>query len=54
MALKDAYLSGGLNWNSSQKRTFENDTLKNGFVPLKFITKVRNSRYAFASGKYVE
>ena len=54
VALKDAYLSGRLNWNSSQKRTFANDTLKNGFVPLKFITKVRDSHYAFASRKYVE
>ena len=67
VALKDAYLSGGLNWNSSQKRAFANDpfnhvaavpyvnrTLKNAYVPLKFITKLRNSRYAFANGKCVE
>ena len=67
VALKDAYLSGGLNWNSSQKRTFANDplnhvasvpyvnrTLKNAYVPLKFITKLRNSRYTFANGKCVE
>jgi hypothetical protein len=67
VALKDAYLSGGLNWNSSQKRAFANDpfnhvasvpyvnrTLKNAYVPLKFITKLRKSRYAFANGKCVE
>ena len=67
VALKDAYLSGGLNWNSSQKRAFANDsfnhvaavpyvnrTLKNAYVPLKFITKVRKSRYAFANGKCVK
>jgi hypothetical protein len=67
VALKDAYLSGGLNWNSSQKKTFANDpfnhvasvpyvnrTLKNAYVPLKFITKLRNSRYTFANGKCVE
>jgi hypothetical protein len=67
VALKDAYLSGGKGWNSSQKRAFANDpfnhvaavpyvnrTLKNAYVPLKFITKLRNSRYAFANGKCVE
>ena len=67
VALKDAYLSGGSSWNSSQKRTFSNDplnhvaavpyvnrTLKNAYVPLKFITKLRNSRYAFANGKCAE
>ncbi|MDB9752612.1 HNH endonuclease [Oceanospirillaceae bacterium] len=67
VALKDAYLSGGLNWNSSQKQTFANDplnhvasvpyvnrTLKNAYVPLKFITKLSNSRYTFANGKCVE
>jgi hypothetical protein len=67
VALKDAYLSGGLNWNSSQKRAFANDpfnhvasvpyvnrTLKNAYAPLKFITKLRNSRYIFANGKCVE
>jgi len=67
VALKDAYLSGGLNWSTSQKRTFANDpfnhvasvpyvnrTLKNAYVPLKFITKVRNSRYTFANGKCAE
>ena len=67
VALKDAYLSGGLNWNSSQKRAFANDpfnhvasvpyvnrTLKNAYVPLKFIKKLRISRYTFANGKCVE
>ena len=67
VALKDAYLSGGQGWNSSQKRAFANDpsnhvaavpfvnrTLKNAYVPLKFITKLRKSRYAFANGKCVE
>ena len=67
VALKDAYLSGGKGWNSSQKRAFANDpfnhvasvpyvnrTLKNAYVPLKFITKLRNSRYAFANEKCVE
>ena len=67
VALKDAYLSGGQGWNSSQKRAFANDsfnhvaavpyvnrTLKNAYVPLKFITKLRNSRYAFANGKCEE
>jgi hypothetical protein len=67
VSLKDAYLSGGQGWNSSQKRVFANDpfnhvaavpyvnrTLKNAYVPLKFITKLRNSRYAFANGKCVE
>jgi hypothetical protein len=67
VALKDAYLSGGQGWNSSQKRAFANDpfnhvaavpyvnrTLKNAYVPLKFITKLRNSRYTFANGKCVE
>jgi len=67
VALKDAYLSGGRGWNSSQKRAFANDsfnhvaavpyvnrTLKNAYVPLKFITKLRNSRYAFANGKCEE
>ena len=67
VALKDAYLSGGKGWNNSQKRAFANDpfnhvaavpyvnrTLKNAYVPLKFITKLRKSRYAFANGKCVE
>jgi len=67
VALKDAYLSGGLGWNSSQKRAFANDslnhvaavpyvnrTLKNAYVPLQFITKLRKSRYGFANGKCVE
>ena len=67
VALKDAYLSGGHSWNNSQKRAFSNDpfnhvasvpyvnrTLKNAYVPLKFITKLRNSRYAFSNGKCVE
>jgi len=67
VALKDAYLSGGKDWDNSQKRAFANDpfnhvaavpyvnrTLKNAYVPLKFITKLRNSRYAFANGKCVE
>ena len=67
MALKDAYLSGGQGWNSSQKRAFANDqvnhvaavpyvnrTLKNAYVPLNFITKLRNSRYTFANGKCVD
>jgi hypothetical protein len=67
VALKDAYLSGGNGWSRAQKRAFANDpfnhvasvpyvnrTLKNAYVPLKFITKLRNSRYAFANGKCVE
>jgi len=67
VALKDAYLSGGQGWNSSQKRAFANDslnhvaavpyvnrTLKNAYVPLQFITKLRKSRYGFANGKCVE
>ena len=67
VALKDAYLSGGKGWNSSQKRAFANDAfnhvaavpyvnriLKNSHVPLMFITKLRISRYAFANGKCVE
>jgi len=67
VALKDAYLSGGKGWNSSQKRAFANDpfnhvasvpyvnrTLKNAYVPLKFITKLRNSRYTFANEKCVD
>jgi len=67
VALKDAYLSGGQGWTSSQKRAFANDplnhvasvpyinrTLKNAYLPLKFITKLRNSRYAFADGKCAE
>ena len=46
VALKDAFMSGGSDWNSSQKRTFANDpfnhvaavpyvnrTLKNAYVP---------------------
>jgi len=56
--------------DGSQKRTFAHDplnhvaavpyvnrTLKNAYVPLKFITKLQNSRYVFAAGKcerYVE
>ena len=64
VALKDAYLSGGKSWNSSQKRAFSNDslnhvaaipyvnrTLKNAYVPLVFINRLRSSRYAFADGK---
>ena len=64
VALKDAYLSGGKAWSISQKQDFANDsfnhvaaapyvnrTLKNAYVPLKFITKVKKSRYTFASGK---
>lgn len=67
VALKDAYLSGGRSWSSAQKRVFANDssnhvatvpyvnrTLKNAYVPLKFITKLRSSRYAFANGKCEE
>jgi hypothetical protein len=67
VALKDAYLSGGSDWNSSQKRAFANDpfnhvaavpyvnrTLKNAYVPLKFIRKLRKSRYVFANGKCSE
>lgn len=67
VALKDAYMSGGKNWSSAQKRAFANDslnhvaavpyvnrTLKNAYVPLKFITKMQSSRYAFANGKCVE
>jgi hypothetical protein len=67
VALKDAYLSGGLNRNRSQKRTFANNplnhvasvpcvnrTLKNAYVPLKFITKLHNSRYTFFNGKCVQ
>ena len=36
---------------------YVNQTLKSAYVPLKFITKLRNSRYDFANGKceeYVE
>ena len=60
-------MSGGSEWSSSQKRTFANDpfnhvaavpyvnrTLKNAYVPLKFITKLHNSRYAFANEKCIE
>ena len=70
VALKDAYLSGGKNWDFAQKKIFANDplnhvasvpyvnqTLKSAYVPLKFITKLRKSRYDFANGKceeYVE
>ena len=67
VALKDAYLSGGDSWSSSQKRAFANDplnhvaavpyvnrTLKNAYVPFKFISKLHSSRYAFANGKCVE
>jgi hypothetical protein len=67
VALKDAFMSGGSDWNSSQKRAFANDpfnhvaavpylnrTLKNAYVPLKFIKKVRKSRYEFANGKCSE
>ena len=52
VALKDAYISGGHGWNGEQKRVFANDlfnhvaavpyvnrTLKNEYVPLKFIIK---------------
>jgi hypothetical protein len=64
VALKDAYLSGGKSWSIGQKKDFANDafnhvsavpyvnrTLKNAYLPLKFITKVNKSRYTFASGK---
>ena len=64
VALKDAYLSGGKAWSISQRQDFANDpfnhvaavpyvnrTLKNAYLPLKFITKVNKSRYTFASGK---
>ena len=64
VALKDAYLSGGKNWDFAQKKIFANDplnhvasvpyvnqTLKSAFGPLKFITKLRNSSYVFANGK---
>jgi len=67
VALKDAYLSGGQGWSSAQKRAFANDsfnhvasvpyvnrTLKNAYAPLKFITKMRSSHYAFANGKCAE
>jgi len=67
VALKDAFTSGGSNWNSSQKRAFANDpfnhvaavpyvnrTLKSAYVPLKFITKLNSSRYVFANGKCAE
>ena len=67
VALKDAYLSGGKGWNSSQKRAFSNDslnhvaavpyvnrTLKNSYLPLEFINRLRSSRYAFADGKCIE
>tara|TARA_B100000767_G_C19579935_1_gene456860 strand:+ start:120 stop:701 length:582 start_codon:yes stop_codon:yes gene_type:complete len=67
VALKDAYLSGGNDWNSSKKIAFANDplnhvaavphvnrTLKNAYVPLKFITRLHNSRYAFANEKCIE
>jgi hypothetical protein len=67
VALKDAYLSGGKDWSPSQKRAFANDplnlvaavpyvnrTLKNEYVPLKFINRLQNSHYAFANGKCVE
>ena len=33
---------------------YVNRTLKNAYVPLKFITKLRNSRYTFANGKCVD
>ena len=64
VALKDAYLSGGNGWSSAQKRAFANDpfnhvaavpyvnrTLKNAYKPLKFITKLHQSGYAFAKGR---
>ena len=64
VALKDAYLSGGKAWSIGQRQDFANDpfnhvaavpyvnrTLKKAYLPLKFITKVNKSRYAFASGK---
>jgi hypothetical protein len=67
VALKDAYVSGGHNWSRAQKLTFANDpfnhvaavpyvnrTLKNAYVPLKFIAKLGRSRYAFVNGKCVE
>ena len=67
VALKDAYLSGGKDWSPSQKRAFANDplnlvaavpyvnrTLKNEYVPLKFINRLQNSNYAFANGKCFE
>ena len=33
---------------------YVNRTLKNAYVPLKFITKLRNLRFTFANGKCVE
>ena len=67
VALKDAYLSGGNSWDLTQKKIFANDPLnhvasiphvnqilKRAYVPLKFITKLRNSSYDFANGKCEE
>ena len=67
VSLNDAYLSSGYVWSSYQKRVFANDplnhvaalpyvnrTLKNEYVPLKFITNLRASRYSFANGKCAE
>ena len=67
VALKDAYLSGGKDWSPCQKRAFANDplnlvaaipyvnrTLKNAYMPLEFISRLLNSRYAFANGKCIE
>ncbi len=67
VALKDAYLSGGLGWNSSQKRAFSNDslnhvaavpyvnrTLKNAYLPVQFIANMLDSQYTFSNGKCEE
>ena len=35
-------------------RPYVNRTLKNAYVPLKFIRKVQKSRYVFANGKCAE
>lgn len=35
-------------------KSLERATWGRYYVPLKFITKLRNSRYAFANGKCVE
>ena len=67
VALKDAYLSGGHVWSSQEKQVFANDslnhvaavpyvnrTLKNAYVPVKYIGKLQSSNYTFASGKCSE
>ena len=67
VALKDAYLSGGKSWNSSQKRAFSNDslnhvaavpyvnrTLKNAYLPVQFIANMLDSQYTFSNGKCEE